>query len=144
MFKRVLVLCMVGLWGCGGAAAPKGRSAVPPADPTEGGTASEVAAEPGSLAAVVASAERSPDNRARDRYRHPLETLTFFGIEPDMHVLEIRPGGGWYTEILALYLAESGDCRSASPARKGRAPSTGSASWTRGRLDPRSSEPQSS
>ena len=45
---------------------------------------------------------------ARDVYRHPKETLSLFGIRPDMHVLEILPGGGWYTEILAPYLKDDG------------------------------------
>ncbi|WP_339898355.1 methyltransferase [uncultured Gilvimarinus sp.] len=48
------------------------------------------------------------DAAARDEYRHPAETLTFFGIEPDMTVVEIWPGGGWYTDILAAYLRDSG------------------------------------
>ncbi|WP_431471138.1 class I SAM-dependent methyltransferase [Sphingosinithalassobacter sp. LHW66-3] len=55
---------------------------------------------------AAASAEtRTPANKARDRYRHPVETLSFFGVEPDDTVVEIWPGGGWYTEILAPYLA---------------------------------------
>jgi predicted methyltransferase len=50
-----------------------------------------------------------PDAQAeRDPHRHPYETLTFFGIEPDMTVVELAPGGGWYTEILAPYLAAEG------------------------------------
>ena len=52
---------------------------------------------------------RSESNRARNAYRHPVETLTFFGFQPDMSVLEIRPGGVlWYTEILAPLLATDG------------------------------------
>src|SRR3546814_6090312 len=53
-----------------------------------------------------------------DRYRHPAETLGFFGIRPDMTVVEIWPGGGWYTEILAPYLAKSGTYYAAAPAGK--------------------------
>jgi predicted methyltransferase len=60
------------------------------------------------LAAAVAAPTRTEANRARDRYRHPLETLTFFGVEPDHTVVEIWPGGGWYTEILAPYLGSGG------------------------------------
>jgi predicted methyltransferase len=60
------------------------------------------------LAAVVADAHRSAANRQRDPYRHPLETLSFFGIRPDMTVVELWPFGGWYTEILAPYLRERG------------------------------------
>lgn len=51
---------------------------------------------------------RSADNRARNEYRHPVQTLQWFGIEPDMTVVEIWPGGGWYTEILAPYLRDNG------------------------------------
>lgn len=60
------------------------------------------------LRAAIASPERPEAERARDAHRHPLETLRFFGIEPDMHVLELWPGGGWYTQILAPYLREKG------------------------------------
>lgn len=60
------------------------------------------------LEAVVAGAHRSPENKARDVYRHPVETLRFFGLEPDMQIVEISPGGGWYTEILAPYVNERG------------------------------------
>ena len=60
------------------------------------------------LKAAIASKERTPDNAARDAARHPYETLTFFGIKPNMTVVELSPGGGWYTEILAPYLAPKG------------------------------------
>jgi predicted methyltransferase len=64
---------------------------------------------PGSaLQAAVASSTRTPANVERDRYRHPAETLAFFGVEPDDTVVEIWPGGGWYTEILAPYLKQGG------------------------------------
>ncbi|MEO0412572.1 MAG: methyltransferase domain-containing protein [Pseudomonadota bacterium] len=58
--------------------------------------------------AVTDNAYRSEKNIARDQYRHPAETLTFFGIEPDMTLVEVGPGGGWYTEILAPLVAEKG------------------------------------
>jgi predicted methyltransferase len=61
-----------------------------------------------SLAAAISSPGRTPANVARDRYRHPLETLRFFGVKPDQTVVEIWPGGGWYTEILAPYLKQGG------------------------------------
>jgi predicted methyltransferase len=60
------------------------------------------------LAASVTSSTRTASNVARDRYRHPIETLSFFGVEPDDTVVEIWPGGGWYTEILAPYVASGG------------------------------------
>ncbi len=53
-------------------------------------------------------AQRSEEDRARDVYRHPRETLEFFGIEPTMTVLEVSPGGGWYTEVLAPLVVSEG------------------------------------
>jgi predicted methyltransferase len=74
---------------------PAGRAlAAPPTDP--------------SLDAVIAGPQRSAANTARDRWRHPAETLRFFGLQADWQVLELAPGGGWYTEILAPYLREHG------------------------------------
>lgn len=57
---------------------------------------------------VLAGPQRSAENRARDGYRHPSETLAFFGLKPDQHVVEVWPGSGWYAEVLAPYLRESG------------------------------------
>jgi len=57
---------------------------------------------------AMAGAHRSEANRARDVYRHPRETLSFFGVRPDSSVVEIWPGGGWYTEILAPALRDKG------------------------------------
>ena len=51
---------------------------------------------------------RSETNKARDQYRHPAETLRFFGIEDGMTVMEIWPGGGWYTDILAPAMRNHG------------------------------------
>jgi len=50
---------------------------------------------------ILAGEHRSEANRARDVYRHPRETLLFFGIRPEQTVVEIWPGGGWYTEVIA-------------------------------------------
>ena len=63
---------------------------------------------------AVASDHRSSENRARDQYRHPVETLLFFGMQPGMNVLEILPGMGWYTEILAPLLKDKGQLTVAS------------------------------
>lgn len=60
------------------------------------------------LQAAIASDHRTSAYVERDRFRHPSETLNFFGVAPDMTVVEIWPGGGWYTEILAPYLRGSG------------------------------------
>ncbi|OOG53806.1 methyltransferase [Rhodanobacter sp. C03] len=60
------------------------------------------------LDGVLAGNWRSPANRARDVYRHPKATLQFFGIRPDQTVIEITPGGGWYSEVLAPLLRDNG------------------------------------
>ncbi|TAN04127.1 MAG: methyltransferase domain-containing protein [Rhodanobacteraceae bacterium] len=60
------------------------------------------------LQEAVNGSWRSPANKARDKYRHPIKTLEFFGIKPDMTVIELAPGGGWYTEILAPFLYAQG------------------------------------
>jgi predicted methyltransferase len=57
---------------------------------------------------VIASHDRTASFRERDRYRHPKETLMFFGITPDLVVVEVWPGTGWYTEILAPFLRVRG------------------------------------
>ena len=60
------------------------------------------------LQKAVASDSRTPANVARDSSRHPMETLSFFRIKSDMTIVELSPGGGWYTEILANFLHEPG------------------------------------
>ena len=57
---------------------------------------------------ILAASHRSAENSARDLYRHPKETLLFFGIRPEMRVLEIWPEPGWYTEIIAPLVREHG------------------------------------
>lgn len=69
-----------------------------------------------SLDAVIDGPQRTPEFKLRDRYRHPYETLTFFGIKPDMTVVEVTPGAGWYTEILAPYLRDEGRYYAATAA----------------------------
>ena len=60
------------------------------------------------LLGAIDASTRTAANVARDRYRHPYETLQFFGVRPQDTVVEIWPGGGWYTEILAPYVLEGG------------------------------------
>jgi predicted methyltransferase len=60
------------------------------------------------LEAAVAGTWRTEAEKARDAYRHPVQTLAFWKIEPTMTVVEIRPGGGYWTDILAPYLAKGG------------------------------------
>jgi predicted methyltransferase len=78
------------------------------ADPASTGEASSTASSDERLERAIASPQREAEDRARDAYRHPRETLLFFDLEPDMHVLELWPGGAWYTEILATFLSPDG------------------------------------
>ncbi len=61
------------------------------------------------LNSAINSSDRTSKNVMRDKYRNPYETITFFKIEPDMTVVELSPGAGWYTEIFANYLHEPGN-----------------------------------
>ena len=60
------------------------------------------------LLAILAGQQRPAEDRARDRYRHPKETLLFFGVRPEMSVLEVWPEPGWYTEVIAPLLRDKG------------------------------------
>jgi predicted methyltransferase len=66
------------------------------------------------LKTVIAGSHRAEADKARDQYRHPLETLTWFGVKDNMTVVELVPGGGWYTDILAPFLKERGAYYAAS------------------------------
>ncbi len=84
--------------GCG----PQGPTAKAPAETVQAPDASAL------LDAALGAPTRSDEDRARDQWRHPKETLSFFGVEPDMTVVEVWPGGGWYTRIIAPYLKSGG------------------------------------
>ncbi|MGF6772734.1 putative methyltransferase [Paraburkholderia sp. GAS199] len=64
--------------------------------------------DPAALDAAISGPQRTDKARARDVYRHPRETLSFFEVTPSSSVLEIAPGGGWYTDILGPYLRDHG------------------------------------
>jgi predicted methyltransferase len=87
IFLLVMIVSMFGLWPSCASADDHGVEA---------------------LKKAVDSPTRPAEEKARDEYRHPFRTLTFFGIKPDMTVVEIWPGGGWYTDILAPYLHDHG------------------------------------
>jgi predicted methyltransferase len=70
---------------------------------------------PETIEEAVTSGYRSPENLPRDIYRHPTETLTFFGVSPEMTIVEVAPGQGWYMEILAPFLAKRGQYIMAVP-----------------------------
>lgn len=87
-------LASIALAGCASTSAPE----TPTAPQTDA-----------ALEAVVAGAWRSPEERARDQYRRPAQSLAFWGIAPGMTIVEIEPGGGsWWTPILAPYAHRTG------------------------------------
>jgi predicted methyltransferase len=105
MISRLLIAAIAVL-AFAGACAPKGN-----ASQSRNGASAESGAAVdahAALDAAIAGAHRSADEKARDAYRHPKETLTFFGAEPGMTIVEVWPGGGWYTNILAPYLKRGG------------------------------------
>ena len=71
------------------------------------------------ISAALAAPTRTPANVARDTYRHPAETLKFFGVTPSQTVVEYSPAGGWYTEILAPLLKDKGTFYAAQGAGAG-------------------------
>ena len=66
------------------------------------------AADTAAIQAAVDAGHRTAEHRARDVYRHPIEVLSFCGLEADQSILEIWPGGGWYADILAPVVRERG------------------------------------
>jgi predicted methyltransferase len=81
---------------------------VPAAGRAAADTAAKAVAPDPVLVQVVAGDWRTPEARARDVYRHPVEALTFWGLKPGMTILEVQPGAGWWTEILAPYAKRTG------------------------------------
>jgi predicted methyltransferase len=79
------------------------------------GLSQSVLANNTTLQNVIDGPQRTEANKNRDAARHPKETLEFFGIEPQMTVVELSPGAGWYTEILAPYLSSEGQLIVAFP-----------------------------
>ena len=108
MFNRtgtLAALLMGALW------LPLGASAATALPATSANTTA-------ALQSAVNGNWRSPEHKARDVFRHPVETLQFFGIQPGMTVVELEPGGGWYTEILAPFLHDHGHLIEAAPSSK--------------------------
>jgi predicted methyltransferase len=89
-------------------------------------------AEDAALAKAVASEHRSPNFVARDKYRKPQQVLEFIGVKPDMTVVEISPGGGYWTEILAPYLHDKGTYYTAiTPASASDRAAAAAETWRR-------------
>ena len=105
-----IALAALALVACGGAAAPAPATSTPPPPKTSAAELGPAPAESDArLAWALAGPQRSDANKARDAWRHPKETLAFFGVTKDSHVVELWPGNGWYTEILAPFLRDSGE-----------------------------------
>jgi predicted methyltransferase len=94
-----------------------------------GFTAAAAEAVDPALAAAVASPERTAAFVARDVARHPAQELTFFGLAPTMTVVELWPGGGYWTEILGAYLAPAGHFYAALPPAGNPEEDAGVARW---------------
>jgi predicted methyltransferase len=121
--KRIAaVTFLVALAGC----APREEAATTQAAPPP-----EASATADALLASINGEWRSAEDKSRDQYRHPQEALTFWGLQPGMVTLEVQPGGGWWTEILAPYAkatggqfyataADLGDAQLSEAARQGR------------------------
>jgi len=92
--RRALLLGATALAACG----PRKSAEAPP----------QKASRANTIEAAVAGAWRTPADRARDAWRHPAESLKFWGLKPGQTVVEFWPGAGWYTDILAPFLAATG------------------------------------
>lgn len=84
--------------------------------------AAAASADESALRQALDGTHRSAENKARDRYRHPEQTLSFFEVDPSMTVVEIWPGAGWYTEILAPYLKDHGKLYAAHFSKASQVP----------------------
>ena len=116
----VFAFCLLAL-GCA-----SNEATPPPAAPT---SAPAPVGFPQTLSEAVANPLRTPKNRDRDGARHPAETLAFFGIKPEMTVVEIWPSSGWYTEILAPYLATKGQYIAATRSENDHGENTSLQAW---------------
>lgn len=111
LFAKVAILPLAAmLAGCASYAADGAADSA-----ASGGTAARLAID-----SAVAASTRTPANLERDKYRNPAATLAFFGLKPGDTVVEIWPGGGWYSEILAPHaIAGKGTYYAAAPWERG-------------------------
>jgi predicted methyltransferase len=115
MNKTMILLGIAAILGACGAPEPPAAPAAPAATAAPAAPAAPAAAANMDEAAfwarfdtALAAEHRGDKHKARDQYRHPKETLQFFGLKPGLRVIEIWPGGGWYTELLAPALRDTG------------------------------------
>jgi predicted methyltransferase len=107
-------VALIALAACGQDAPPPTATATAP-EQTEAQPAAAPAPVVTDFAAILAA--QPQEVQARYQYRHPLETMEFFGIEPDMTVVEALPGGGWYTKLLLPHLGGEGQVVGANYAQ---------------------------
>ena len=112
MKKYTFAVCVVALALCACAQSPAPAPAAPPkvadqpANPPPPQSVQQMF--DAKIAAVLAGNWREDVNKARDQYRHPQQTLEFFGLKPGMSLIEITPGAGWYAEVLAPLMKDDG------------------------------------
>jgi predicted methyltransferase len=104
MKKTAIAILVVGALSAFGAASAADSKAAPKITPAP----VDSAAFSHKLDQVLAGSQRSDKNKARDQYRHPKQTLEFFGLKPGMSLIELTPGGGWFAEVLAPLQKGSG------------------------------------
>jgi len=114
-WTALVALCLLGTVGCDRQPAPGGSAPVAAASPAAGVATAGAPAFWQRFEQVQAGTHRITAHKARDRYRHPGATLRFFGLAPGMRVIEVWPGGGWYTELLAPTLRDAGSYTAAQP-----------------------------
>jgi predicted methyltransferase len=105
----------IALSGCTEPAAT-GSAPIAATQPTTASAPVQVAPATAAIATAVSGTWRSADDRSRDVVRRPTEVLEFWGLAPGMSILEVQPGGGWWTEILAPYAHATGGSFSATAA----------------------------
>lgn len=111
-YTIALSIIALALSACGQSQAPAPATAPPPkvadqpANPPPPQSAQQMFAA--KIDTVLAGAWREAANKARDQYRHPKQTLEFFGLKPGMSLIEITPGAGWYAEVLAPLMRDDG------------------------------------
>jgi predicted methyltransferase len=117
MISRSILIPFIVCVGCAGSSqvtgATQASEPAPVAASAPAGAPNTATAQ--AIASALAGPHRSEKNRARDVYRHPAETLAFFGLSTQSHVIELWPGGGWYSEVLAPVLRDNGSLSAVIP-----------------------------
>ncbi|MGF1464892.1 MAG: class I SAM-dependent methyltransferase [Sandaracinaceae bacterium] len=108
MTRTIVFLSVLAVAACGGSTGSEEPQQAPAPTAAAGASAAPAPSAEEAIERALGGDHRSAEHRARDPYRHPRETLAFFGLRPDQRVVEMAPGGGWYTEVLAPVLRDHG------------------------------------